>query len=467
MKTRSLLLVCLGLTAVSPAAPPAEVRCTDGSQFKGTLLQIGPDRASFDADFLAKPVPLKLDQILEIGLPPHRGDFTGDHIASAVLSNGDTLRGELTGVTDKEISLRTWYGGEMKLRRSMVDTLDIQNRPELIYAGPTGLEDWTQSKNDSWLCEDGVLVPQRPQTMIARDLELPPKIHFSFDMAWRSVPRFRFIFCSDDFLSTDPDNCYFLTNPSGHYVELRKRTPRNSATSIGSSIQVPEFRSREKVRVELLVDRKSGLIRLIVNGRIAADWIDPEPQVGAMGGGMHFEAADTSLRFSRIEVTSWDGTVEGKADEQEDAFLDELDEDATQPVEPEPDPTRIRLRNNDHIEGEMLGIEGGKVKLKTKFGDMELPVSRLRSLPLRGKKEKEDYTLGLYEKPKRYNGDVRAWFADGTRVTFQLESAGEGRLKGYAQAFGQVDFDAKAFSRIEFNLYDPELDELRAADSRW
>ena len=115
----------------------------------------------------------------------------------------------------------------------------------------------------------------------------------------------------------------------------------------------------------------------------------------------------------------------------------------------------------------MLGIEGGKVKLKTKFGDMELPVSRLRSLPLRGKKEKEDYTLGLYEKPKRYNGDVRAWFADGTRVTFQLESAGEGRLKGYAQAFGQVDFDAKAFSRIEFNLYDPELDELRAADSRW
>jgi hypothetical protein len=467
MKTRSLFLACLaGLPAVLPAAPPSEVRCTDGSQFKGTLLDIGTDRASFEADFLSRPVPLKLDHILEISLPPHRGDFTGDHIASAVLSNGDTLRGELTGVTGTEISLRTWYAGEMTLRRSMVDTLEIQNRPDLIYAGPTGLDGWTQSSDDSWIHEDGMLRPRRQQVMISRELELPPKIHFAFDMAWRTAPRFRFIFCSDDILSSEPDNCYFLT-ANGHSTELRKRTPRNNAVPIGNSIQIPEFRSREKVRIEVLADRKSGLIRLMVNGRIAADWTDPEPQVGAMGGGMHFEAVDTSLRFSRIEVNSWDGTVEGKAEEQEDGFLDEVDEDATQPAEPEPDPTRIRLRNNDQIEGEMLGIEHGKVKLKTRFGDMELPVSRLRSFPLRGKKEREDYTLGLYEKPKRYNGDVRAWFADGTRVTFRLENAEGGRLKGFSQAFGQVDFDTKAFNRIEFNLYDPELDELRAADPRW
>lgn len=462
MKAPFLLLL---LPALLHAAPVSEVRCTDGSQFKGTLLDIGTDRASFSADFLAKPVPLKLDHILELTLPPHRGDFTGDHIASALLSNGDTLRGELVGVTDKEISLRTWYGGEMKLRRSMVDTLDIQNRPELIYAGPTGLEGWTQSSPDSWLYEDNQLRPKK-SSLIARELELPQKIHFAFDMAWRSQPRFRFIFCSDDILSSNPDNCYVLMT-NGHYFELRKSTSRNSPAALGPSIQIPEFRSREKIRVELLVDRKSGLIRLMVNGRIAADWNDPEPQVGAMGGGIHFEGNDNSLRFSRIEVNSWDGTVEGKAEIPDDGFLDEMDEDAPKAEEPEADPTRIRLRNNDHIEGEMKGIEGGKVQLKTEFGDMELPVSRLRSFPLRGKKERDDYTLGLYEKPKRYTGDVRAWFTDGSRVTFRLESAENGRLKGYAQAFGQVDFDLKAFTRIEFNLYDPELEELRSADARW
>ena len=457
------LLACAGSLS---AAPRAEVRCTDGSQFKGTLLEIGPDRAIFEADFLAQPVPLKLDHVLEISLPPHRGDFAGDHIASAGLSNGDMLRGELTGVTDTEISLITWYGGEMKIRRTMVDTLDIQSRPDLIYAGPTGLDGWTQSKEKSWVYEDGTLRPLQ-QAMISRELKLPVKTHFAFDIAWRSIPRFRFIFFSDDIVSGEPDNCYFLL-ANGHYVELRKRTPRNNAVPIGGSIQIPEFRNREKVRMELLVDRKSGLFRLLVNGRIAADWNDPEPLAGKMGGGVHFDATDTSMRFSRIEINSWDGTVEGKAEDHEAGFLDEeMDEDAEREEEPEPDPSRIRLRNNDHIEGQMLGIEGGKVKLKTSYGDMELPVSRLRSFPLRGKKEKEDYMLGLYEKPKRYNGDVRAWFADGSHVTFRLESATGGRLKGYGQAFGQVDFDAKAFNRIEFNLYNPDFDEIRAADTRW
>jgi hypothetical protein len=427
------LLLLIALPALLHAAPTSEVRCTDGSQFKGTLLDIGTDRASFSADFLAAPVPLKLDHILELTLPPHRGDFTGDHIASALLSNGDTMRGELTGVSEKEISLRTWYGGEMRLRRSMVDTLEVQGRPDLIYAGPTGLDGWTQSSPDSWTYEENQLRPKKT-SLIARELELPQKIHFAFDVAWRSQPRFRFIFCSDDILSSNPDNCYTLMT-NGYYFELRKSTSRNSPAAMGPSVQIPELRSREKIRVELLVDRKTGLIRLMVNGRIAADWTDPEPQVGAMGGG------------------------------PDDGFLDEMDEDAAAPPEPEPDPNRIRLRNNDHIEGEMRGIEGGKVRLKTKFGDMELPVSRLRSFPLRGKKEREDHTL--YEKPKRYNGDVRAWFTDGSRVTFRLESAEGGRLKGYAQAYGQVDFDMKAFTRIEFNLYDPELDELRSADARW
>jgi hypothetical protein len=132
---------------------------------------------------------------------------------------------------------------------------------------------------------------------------------------------------------------------------------------------------------------------------------------------------------------------------------DEEDGGEKNKEEPEPDPKRIRLRNNDHVEGEMLGIENGKVKLKTKFGDMNLPVSRLRSFPLRTKEQRKDFKLGLYEQPKRRNGDIRAWFADGSHVTFRLDAAGDGRLKGYSQTFGNAEFDTTAFSRIEFNLY--------------
>lgn len=451
---RYLPLTLLALAAAAAADPPnVEVRCMDGSRFKGSLLEIGPDRARIESDFLTEPVPLKLNRILEISLPTKRGEFKGDHIATAVLSNGDVLRGELTGVTDKEILLRTWYAGDMVLRRSMVDTLDIQDRPTILYSGPTGLDGWTLEKKEGWAYENGVLRSKQAGS-ISRKLELPTKARFAFDVSWRSSPGFRFLFFCENAESKESGDCYMFRFVNSRVVELRKRV-RNGSISIGIGQPITDLMSREKARFELLVDRKTGLIQLRVNNRAVVEWTDPEPQAGHMGGGIFFDSADsTPLRFSRIDVSSWDGVLESRADQQEDPMLDDEDGSSDKKKdEPEPDPKRVRLRNNDHVEGEMAGIENGKVKLKTKFGDMNLPVSRLRSFPLRTRKEKEDWKLGLYEEPKRRNGDIRAWFADGSHVTFRLDGAGDGHLKGYSQTFGDVEFDASAFCRIEFNLY--------------
>ena len=43
---------------------------------------------------------------------------------------------------------------------------------------------------------------------------------------------------------------------------------------------------------------------------------------------------------------------------------------------------------------------------------------------------------------------------------------GEGTLTGYNQSFGTVVFKMAAFNRIEFNIYDPEFEDLRMA-SGW
>jgi hypothetical protein len=447
------------------AATEAEVQCTDGSRLKGSLLEIGTESARLNADFLAAPVPLKLDHILEIGLAASRGTFNGDHIATVTLSNGDILRGELTGVTDKIISLNTWYAGEMKFRREMVDTLDIQDRPEVLYSGPTGLEGWHQEDPQTWTFEQGSLRAQGPGT-ISRNVEgIPAKARFAFDLSWRSTPRFRFLFCSDDIEANDPANCYILAFTNARYVQLSKRSARSGNSQIGNFVNIPEMLSKEKIRLELLVDRKTGLIRLLVNGEVAADWTDPEPDAGRPAGGIHFNSQDSSpIRLSRVEVTSWDGVVEGNAPEHDENFME--DDDTPQPKdEPEPDPARIRLRNNDQVAGEMLGIEGGKVKLKTRFGEVNLPVSRLRTFTLHTKEARKNPEL--YQIPKRYNGDVRAWFPDGACITFRLASVADGRFKGFAQAVGDLDFDASAFNRVEFNLYDPELESARNNRDAW
>lgn len=458
----SLLLAAL---ASAGAATPTEVQCTDGSRLKGNLVEIGPDTARLEADFLATPVPLKIEKILEISMTAKRGDFKGDHIATVTLSNGDTLRGELTGVSEKEISLSTWYAGDLKFRREMVDRLEIEDRPELFFSGPEALDGWTQDDPPSWTYEQGALRAQGPGS-ISRDVgKLPAKVRYAFDLAWRASPRFRFIFQSDDVQAGEPANCYMIDFTNARFLQLTKRSARSGVTQIGGFVNIPEMQTKEKIRIEVLVDRRAGFIRLLVNGNVAADWSDPDPEQAAAPGGIHFNARDSAnIRISRVEVTSWDGVVEGHAPENDEGILE--DDEPPQPKEePEPDPARIRLRNNDEVAGEMLGIDGGKVKLKTRFGEVLLPVSRLRNFTLHTKENRKN--PDLYQIPKRYLGDVRAWFPDGTCVTFRLGSSIDGHLKGYAQPFGEVDFDGSAFNRIEFNLYDPELEEARESYEAW
>jgi hypothetical protein len=451
------------------AGQETEIHCTDGSRIRGSLLGIGSDRVEFGADFLAAPVPLRLDKILDISLPTHAGEQQGDHIATVTLSNGDILRGELSGVNDTEIRLKTWYAGELVFRRVMVDTLEIKDRPELIYAGPNGLDGWVQETEGTWVHENGAL-RSKGSGSIARELELPAKTRFAFDLEWRSTPKLRFVFFSDTVAVDQPRNSYELIF-QGRYVQLQKRWSKNDrggSMTLGSHT-VREFQNKEKCRIEVLVDRKAGLIRLLVNDRVVKDWTDPDPESGQFGGGIHFATQDPSpVRVSRIEVTSWDGILDGSPPADDEIFMDE-DDSPPPAVEAEPDPSRIRLRNNDQIAGEVLAIGEGKVKLKTSFGEINLPVSRLRTFALRTKEARDpaNWEMGLYEEPKRYNGDVRAWFPDGGSVTFRLTGVENGKLTGTAQTFGEAVFDQKAFSRIEFNIHDPDLGEIRNRMADW
>jgi hypothetical protein len=88
---------------------------------------------------------------------------------------------------------------------------------------------------------------------------------------------------------------------------------------------------------------------------------------------------------------------------------------------------------------------------------MKIPVDRMRTV---------DLSTGDYEEPIRKNGDVRAWLREGGRITFRLDSFTRDTLKGYSQTFGDAEFKLNAFSRLEFNIYDEELESMRGS-SNW
>ena len=268
-----------------------------------------------------------------------------------------------------------------------------------------------------------------------------------FDLTWRNSLRFRVLLFSDDGETTQPDNCYDLVCQR-RFVYLRKRwmTRASGGTRIVGQANIAELAEREKVRFDFYIDRGDGTIALYIDGSKAHVWSDQDPKIGSFGKWLHFISEDFyPVQVSRIRVSPWKGDLPENvdvADEQE-----QEDEDGQV----------IRLQNGDIVIGEVGKIENGVLDIKTKYCDMKIPVDRMRTV---------DLSTGDYEEPIRKNGDVRAWLREGGRITFRLDSFTKDTLKGYSQTFGDAEFMLNAFSRLEFNIYDEELESMRGS-SNW
>ena len=210
----------------------------------------------------------------------------------------------------------------------------------------------------------------------------------------------------------------------------------------------------------------SGNICLYVNGRYAAKWNDPGVAKAKFGKSIQFvPRGKESLRISAIKVSAWDGIVEEFADD-DPAMLGmgnnlRFQRGIPNP-EPKPEPKpkaaedgRMKLRNGDSIGGEVTSIVDGVISIKTPFAEVKLPVARVRNIVLKP---------APLEEPIRRNGDVRAWFGDGSSLVFCLDSMTPETITGHSQLFGTATFKLAAFNRIEFNIYDPLICDLRAKD---
>ena len=89
--------------------------------------------------------------------------------------------------------------------------------------------------------------------------------------------------------------------------------------------------------------------------------------------------------------------------------------------------------------------------VNTKHTPIRIPIDKIKSINWRDKREE----------PKKYKGDIRAWFHHGGFITLKLTSITENKLSGYSQALGDAIIDLAAFSKIDFNIYNAAANEQR------
>src|SRR4051812_4995635 len=209
MKPHLLFAFLLALPAA--AAPPGKIQFFNRDQINGNVDSIATDRIVWNSPVLEKPAPFRLDKILELDLQSESHGFAEGYEAVVSLTNGDTLRGQISSVTDDTIELETWFAGKLKLSRPTVKSIRIEELPTLLFHGPESLDGWTLagSHDNAWTFDGGALVSSTTGS-IARDVKLPDRFRIVFNVEWHGKFRLRLVSGSDALDADQPPACYDL-----------------------------------------------------------------------------------------------------------------------------------------------------------------------------------------------------------------------------------------------------------------
>jgi len=453
----SLFPVLMILALVAEGAEQPTIHFGNGDSLPGAISRMEDGKLIWKSPALKSETPFFLNKVQEVTFPYVDPPATSnDHIAHIRFNqdlrqqnekiSGDIIQGELMAVTNESITLKTWYAGVLTLNRNMVKDLEINDVSPPIYTGPVKEDDWEIIPEKSWSFDKNTYFGTGNGS-IAREFKTMPKRYcFSFMASWKNRFGIQLLFCADDAKDQNPDSHYMIVLDNGtSYLQKRSNDP-NAANGlmrnggmIGEYKRDQSFRNKDKSLMRLYVDTTSGLIALFSDETLIQQWNDTD-QPFLSGKCIHLRqnaGSGYKIGISRLSLTEWDGTLPAS---QEGG--------ATNPIEnPEPaeGEQRITLRNGDILLGKVEKIENSEISLKTRYNELKLPVARIKSLAL---------TPAEYDERLLQNGDVRAWFPDGSYITFRLDSiSAEGKYRGSSQHFGKAEFDPAAFSRIEFNIY--------------
>lgn len=432
-------------------------RFSNNDRLVGSLEALSSELLVWKSPVFAEPAPFFLRNVIDLSLPGTVPEAPSDHEATVTLTNGDIVRGRLASVTDEAVSIDTWFAGRLSFNRPMVSNVRIEGRSSLLYRGPDGLDGWTQSGDKPAWTYGRSAFRSAAAGGIARDQSLPDECAVTFEVAWKADSiALKVILFSNEPSSDTPTSGYELSFQRGSVYLRNGRTQ-----SFLGSTHSQALMEYDKVRIEVRASRKSGKVCLFINDNVIEVWSDPDVAKGRFGSCLHFVSQNTlPMRISNIGIAPWNGIVEQMPEPRigmMQQFGLQEDEEEVQPEMPEPKPSKLRmeLANGDSLEGEVTSIEEGMISVTTPLGLIRIPASRLRTLALK----KVDL-----ERCIRRNGDIRAGFPDGSSIVFKLEQVADGKLIGSSQNFGTAHFAISGLNRIEFNIYDPELEDKRMSD---
>lgn len=413
----------------------AVVTFVNDDRMHGTLDAVEPAAYGlrWKSSMSSKPVDYAMDALASVTLPSPRIRRVNG-AAAVKLTNGDELSGNIVLLDKEKLVLDTWYGGKLTIGRPMLKTILPGSGGGLVYEGPDDLKNWIWMGGnagglESWKLKDGVL-SLTAATPIGRYIDgMPDMAKIEFTVKWNGSVELYFWFCASKIDGREGGAGCYSVRISGSECYLMRQIPNEEPKALGQ-VTVPELENRIEgnARIGIMVNKKDKRFVMTVDGRVVRECVDSGDFAGT-GNGLQFQntSGQSLLSISGIAISVWDGTLPRARNESE-----VLKEDA------------VKLVNGDKVSGDLRSIAAGKVKVKTPFGELDVPLERVEGVQFA--------TDGL-ERARRNKYDVRGLFTDGGQVTVELVRLAGGGLEGRSENFGAVKIPVEAFRQLEFNIY--------------
>ncbi|MDC0264402.1 hypothetical protein OAL86_04780 [Verrucomicrobia bacterium] len=419
----------------------------DGSYLHGDIQHLSAENGlDWQHPLAANPMRFNLDNLSRLRLN------ASNSIASEVqpecrfeFVNGDLIYGNLQRLSREEVSLKTWFGGEMKTSRAALRRIAfLKSGYKVIYEGPNGIDDWMLGQGQNgWTYADGKLRIKN-RGVLGRNFQLKDSCNLSFDLEWDQPFQLSITMFTDTLNRFDYRQGSYIFFLSPQFVSFQRVQPGTGVLTLGQ-VRMDQLSNVSKARFSIRAHRETSKFAVYINDQLVSTFRDNRGFV-AEGKGISLasQLSASSFAVSDMLVTEWDGTDES-----------DLSFEATESSDV------LHLINQDKPKGDVVQILDQKIHFKLrKERDIRIPLERIKQI---------HFTAEDQEKPpaEKSTDRIRAHFAGGGSLSFDLVSLNGKNLQGNSEHFGELSFTSSAIRQIEFNLNHQSRKNDQAADTYW
>lgn len=488
MKFPRISLLALGL-ASAHADPENEgsndiLSFTNGDSLHGNFVDLTEGGVLWQRKG-AEPANYALDDLRLIGFNHGQAKTPLKPTNLVHLVTGDVIPGEVAGLSEDSIQIKTEFAGEMSFSRDLVESFErIPGGGNLVFYGPFYDQDWTivssrvgpeDDSKPAWKFDSSAFYVQGVGFASPKGLELPDSFELNFRLSTREVSTLSIAFFADkeefgdeglrDEIKETRNNYYgdnknaelygsaLVLDLIGSRAQLSEVIPAQPAKELEGEdgeekeiIQAVKARNRRfgnstsftkssrsfDIDVQLRASRTIGLVQLLVDGKHAGSWkMDPEDIPS--GSLLKFGQRRGRLRFSDIYVSEWN----------------QMPDSALSMQSRERDVV-LMTSGTDRFSGKVIGFEGDALKVDTSFGMLSLESEDISKVVFASEdqsvtEEIDDHAVML---KMPMNG----------RIGGKIENK-DGQSVFVSRFGAEWSLDSEYLNFIEFDDYDPNLEK--------